>query len=362
MAEQRSQSSKAEPLMQIIDSDGRAVGELPDGLRSADKLAALYRAMVLTRFYDEKAVALQRTGQLGTCASSLGQEAVSVGAASAMLPEDVLLPSFREQGAMLWRGVTPTELFLYWGGDERGSDFANAREDFPICVPVGSHAPQAAGVALAMKLRGEPRVALAIMGDGASSKGDFYEAANIAGVWELPLVMVISNNQWAISVPVGRQTASETIAEKSIAAGITGARVDGNDVVAVHAAVLQAMKRARNGRGATLIEAVTYRLCDHTTADDASRYRSDEEVSEQWRHDPVARLRTHLSENGMWSKSQEEELLDDCRRRIEAAAEQYLATPPLPPEGMFAATFSELPEDLKQQQRSLLNKESAGHG
>ena len=174
----------------------------------------LYRAMVLTRAFDTKAIALQRTGRLGTYASSLGQEAVSVGLASAMRPEDVLLPSFRDHGAQLWRGVTPVELLLYWGGDERGSAFAGPKEDFPVSVPVGSQAPHAVGVALAFKLRHEQRVAVCIFGDGATSKGDVAEALNIAGVWNLPAVFVINNNRWAISVPLSRQTAADTLAQK----------------------------------------------------------------------------------------------------------------------------------------------------
>ena len=362
MIDHQEPQKTVEPPMQFIGPDGRSVQELPDGARDGEALTSLYRGMVMTRAFDEKAVALQRTGRLGTFAASLGQEAVSVGAASAMRPDDVLLPSFREQGAMLWRGVTPTELFLYWGGDERGSKFSKALHDFPISIPVASHATQAVGVALAMKLRKAPRAALAIMGDGATSKGDFYEAINVAGVWGVPLVMLISNNQWAISVPVNRQTAAETIAQKAVAAGIASARVDGNDVVAVRAAVESALARARSGEGPTLIEAVTYRLCDHTTVDDASRYRSDEEVSEHWRADPLARLRTYLSEEGLWSKPEEEKLLEECRKDIDAAAEEYLATPPLDPELMFAFTFATLPKDLEEQRSLFLGGQGAGNG
>ncbi len=197
----------------FLDADGNAAAELPPGAGQADALRALYRAMVLTRTFDAKAIALQRTGRLGTFASSLGQEAVAVGVAAAMRAEDVLLPSFREQGAQLWRGVRPVELLLYWGGDERGSDFRDAREDFPICVPVGTHAPHAAGVALAFRLRGEARVAVCVLGDGATSKGDVYEAMNFAGVESLPVVFVVNNNQWAISVPRARQTAAATLAQ-----------------------------------------------------------------------------------------------------------------------------------------------------
>lgn len=345
-------SQGASTPVRFIAPDGQAERELPVFADRA-ALISFYRAMLLTRIFDEKAVALQRTGRLGTFASSLGQEAVSVGLASAMRKEDVLLPSFREQGAMLWRGVSPVELFLYWGGDERGSDFAGPREDFPICIPVASHAPHAAGVALAMKLRGEKRAAVAVMGDGATSKGDFYEAINISGVWRLPAVFVISNNQWAISVPVGRQTAAATLAVKAMAAGIQSARVDGNDVIAVHDAVGEAIDRAISDQGPTLVECVTYRLGDHTTVDDSSRYRSDQEVSENWPSEPVARLRQYLAAHEGWTKSDEENLIAECHNLVGEAADRYAAIDPLEPKDMFEMTFASLPRDLEEQRNQL---------
>lgn len=337
-----------------LGPDGAAAGGLPDFARDAATLIALYRAMVRCRAFDAKAVALQRTGRLGTFASSLGQEAVAVGVAAAMLPQDVLLPSFREHGAQLWRGVTPLELFLYWGGDERGSDFAAARQDFPVCVPVGSHAPHAAGVALAFKLRREQRVAVAIFGDGATSKGDVAEALNIAGVWQLPVVFVVANNQWAISVPRRRQSAAETLAQKAVAAGIPGEQVDGNDVVAVREAAEAALARARSGGGPSVIEAVTYRLSDHTTADDASRYRDDAEVSRHWPEEPLLRLRAHLAAAGRWAKADEERLLAEVAAEIDAAAAAYLATPPQAAASIFEHTFATLPAELEAQRAAVL--------
>jgi pyruvate dehydrogenase E1 component alpha subunit len=333
----------------IIDPAGKAVRELPEFSRDAKALASLYHAMVLARTFDAKAIALQRTGRLGTYASSLGQEAVGVGAASAMQPSDVLLPSFREHGAQLWRGVTLTELFLYWGGDERGNDFAVPREDFPNCVPVGSHAPHAVGVALAFKLRREQRAAVCIFGDGATSKGDVAEALNMAGVWKLPVVFIINNNGWAISVPVAKQTAARTLAQKAVAAGIPGQQVDGNDVIAVRQVTEDALKRARQGGGPTLIEALTYRLSDHTTADDASRYRDDAEVSRHWPLEPIARLRNYLTHLEAWGKEQEERLLHECSQEVEQAATAYLATEPQPPAAMFESTYAQMPADLVEQ-------------
>ena len=310
--------------------------------------------MVRTRSVDAKAVALQRTGGLGTFASSLGQEAVSVGAASAVREEDVLLPSFRGQGAQLWRGVTPLEFFLYWGGDERGSDFARARADFPVCVPVGSHAPHAIGVALAFKLRKEKRAAVSIFGDGATSKGYAAEALNIAGVWKLPIVVVVSNNSWAISMPRHRQSAAQTLALKAIAAGFNGEQVDGNHVTPVHGAVAAALERARSGGGPHLVEALTYRLCDHTTADDASRYRDDAEVSRRWPEEPVLRLRRYLTELGHWTKADEERLLQETAAEITAAADTYLAMPRQAPSSIFDNTFASLPAELAVQRQAAL--------
>ncbi|MFQ5953861.1 MAG: pyruvate dehydrogenase (acetyl-transferring) E1 component subunit alpha [Kiloniellales bacterium] len=337
-----------------LDADGRAVAELPDFAKDRAELIALYRAMVLTRAFDAKAIALQRTGRLGTYASSLGQEAVAVGAGAAMRPEDVLLPSFREQGALLVRGVTLTESLLYWGGDERGNHFAGPREDFPICVPVGAHAPHAVGVALAFQLRGEARAAVCVLGDGGTSKGEVYESTNLAGVWNLPVVFVINNNAWAISVPRARQTAAQTLAQKAIAAGFAGEQVDGNDVIAVRHAVERALDKARRGDGPTMIEALTYRLGDHTTVDDAGRYRDDQEVSTHWKQDPIARLRQYLSTAAGWTKEDEEGLIANCAEKLDKAVAAYLATPPQPAESMFDYLYHQPPKDLADQRAGFL--------
>lgn len=337
-----------------LGADGVPAGDLPGFARDPAALVALYRGMVRTRALDRKAVALQRTGRLGTYASSLGQEAVTVGLAAAMRQDDVLVPSFREQGAQLWRGVRMREVLLYWGGDERGSDFSAARQDFPVCVPVGTHAPHATGVALAFRLRGEKRAAVCVFGDGATSKGDVAEALVFAGVWSLPVVFVVNNNQWAISVPRSAQTAAETLAQKAVAAGIAALQVDGNDVIAVRDAVEEALARARSGGGATLIEALTYRLSDHTTADDARRYRDDAEVSPHWHDEPLARLRGYLTTLGAWSREQEEDLLESCRAEAEAEGEAYLAVPPQDPASIFDHTYASLPADLARQKAEAL--------
>lgn len=341
---------------QYIDETGNTVSGIPEFARDAVDLLPLYRAMMLTRAFDEKAVALQRTGRLGTYASSLGQEAVGVGIASAMRDDDVLLPSFRDQSAMLWRGVTMNELLLYWGGDERGSDFANARRDFPISVPVASQFPHAVGVALALKTAKNDAVAVVIGGDGATSKGDFYESINAAGLWRLPVVFIINNNQWAISIPRSKQTAAKTLAQKAVAAGIEGVQVDGNDVVAVREVTSQALERARCKEGPTLIEAITYRLSDHTTADDASRYREDEEVSPHWQQEPLRRLRNYLQTMDVLDQNTEEAMRVEILALVDEAAKTYLEMPPEPAAAMFEHLFATLPPALQSQYAALVVK------
>ncbi|WP_284459839.1 pyruvate dehydrogenase (acetyl-transferring) E1 component subunit alpha [Cupriavidus campinensis] len=332
-----------------LSAQGTASPDLPPFARDPAALLPLYRAMVLTRQFDLKAIAMQRTGQIGTFASALGQEAIGVGVASAMLPDDVLVPSYRDHAAQFVRGVTMTESLLYWGGDERGSGFAAAPHDFGNCVPIGTQVGHGAGVAYAFQLRGQPRVAVTIVGDGGTSKGDFYEGMNMAGAWHVPLVIVVNNTQWAISMPRSKQTAAQTLAQKAIAAGIPGEQVDGNDVIAVRHRVGEAIARARAGGGPTLIEAVTYRLGDHTTADDASRYRDDAAVKAAWAQEPIARLRDYLAAQGAWDAGREEALIRECQQAVAAAVDAYLALPPPDTGAMFDCLYATLPAALEAQ-------------
>ncbi len=348
--------------LQYLNHLGEVAEELPEFAQERGQLLALYRAMVLTRTFDKKAIALQRTGKLGTYASSLGQEAAAVGVGAAMAKQDVLLPAYREYGAQFLRGVSMTEILLYWGGDERGMNYGAQAEDFPICVPIATHAPHAVGVAYAMKLRGQARVAVCALGDGATSKGDFYEAVNIAGAWQLPLVFIVNNNQWAISVSRAAQTRAETLAQKAIAAGIPGEQVDGNDVIAVRERVAQALDTARHGGGPRLIEALTYRMGDHTTADDASRYRPGDEVEQQRQYDPIARLHKYLARCGEWSQQQDDALYAECEAKVDAAVKDYLATPAVAPESMFDYLYEKLPVALRTQRESLSSQGESGNG
>ena len=245
-------------------------------------------------------------------------------------------------------------ILQYWSGDERGSVIPKGQNDFPITIPVSTQIPIGAGVAWGAKLKGDNIAVLVFLGDGATSKGDFHEGLNIAGVLSLPVVFFCQNNQWAISVPLKRQTAAETLAQKAVAAGIAGEQVDGNDVIAVREAVGRAVAKARAGGGPILIEAQTYRLSDHTTADDARRYRSDADVSPHWAEDPITRLRNYLVGRGIWAKADEEALLSEAAAAVDKAVETYLATPPQSAETIFDFTYKTLPKDLAEQRRAAL--------
>jgi pyruvate dehydrogenase E1 component alpha subunit len=334
---------------QFLDPDGNASQDIPDLARNTDELVAMYRCMTETRVFDTKAINLQRTGKLGTYASCLGHEATHVGLAAAMGKDDIFAPSYREYGAMFYRGVQMSDVLLYWGGDERGSDFSGPRKDFPFCVPIATQCLHAAGAAMAMQLRGERFCAVSTNGDGGTSEGAFYEAMNIAGARKLPVVFIVINNKWAISVPIELQTASKTLAQKAVAAGIPGIQVDGNDVIAVRHWVERALARGRKGEGATLIEAVTYRLSDHTTADDASRYRKKEEVEAARKLEPLIRIRKYLTTLGIWNEDKEKELLEQAAEKVDQAVQKYLNTPKAPVESMFDYMYAELPEFLVEQ-------------
>ncbi|MGA8262783.1 MAG: pyruvate dehydrogenase (acetyl-transferring) E1 component subunit alpha [Arenicellales bacterium] len=350
------------PYRQYLNARGEVVDTLPAFAEDPGVLHELYRSMVLTRTFDKRAIALQRTGQLGTYASSLGQEAAYTGIGYAMRPEDVLAPSYREHGTCFIRGVPMSDILLYWGGDERGMAFEKPAHDFPVSVPIATHVLHAAGAAYAFKYRGEPRVAVSVCGDGATSKGDFYEAINVAGVWDLPCVFAVVNNQWAISVPRSKQSKARTLAQKAVAAGIPGEQVDGNDVIAVKDRFEAAVTRAREGGGPTLIEAVTYRWHDHTTADDASRYRSREEVEAEEKKDPVERLKHYMVSQGCWDEGRETGLADECKSEVDAAVEEYLNTRPRPPETMFDNLYAALPSIYQPQREEVEAKGTRSEG
>ena len=341
---------------QILDAKANLVAQLPMFAKQAKNLIKLYQAMFKTRQFDNKAILLQRRGQLGTYASSLGQEAIGTAIGSAMKVEDVLFPAYREYAAQFLRGVTMTEILLYWGGNEQGMNFQGPTRDFPINVPISTQTTHAVGAAYAMQLRKQKRVAVCVLGDGATSRGDFYEAINAAGTWNLPIVFIINNNQWAISLPRSTQSHAETLAQKAIAAGIAGEQVDGNDVIAMKYRIDIALQKARIGKGPSVIEALSYRLCDHTTADDASRYRNKDELELNWQYEPLIRLHTYLSNMGYWSKSDQQELAEQTKQEVETAIQIYLDTPSQAPESMFDYLYYSLPDSLEEQRAEVIQR------
>ena len=341
--------------LEILDTEGGVDLALMPEI-DPSRIRDLYRDMALMRTFDTKALKLQRQGRMGTWPPIKGQEAIQAGVALAMGENDWLIPAFREHGIMVLRGVPLHLVFAYWAGDERGSSYPEDVRCFPVAVPVGSQWQHGTGVGLSLKLRDEDAVAVTFGGDGSTSEGDFHEAVNCAGVFGTKTVFVIQNNQWAISVPLHRQTAAETLAQKAHAYGITGIQVDGNDVFAVYAAATEAIERTRRGEGPSLIEAVTYRLGDHTTADDASRYRPEEELEEWEGRDPILRLRRYLVEQGLWDDDQETVLLEEATSWVDGQVKALEEMEPQAPEEIFTSMYAAMPPHVVEQMQSLLEE------
>ncbi len=339
------------PYVQILNEQAELSGPLPSFAHDQSSLLQLYRIMVLTRLFDKKAIALQRTGKMGTYAPINGQEAISAAIGHAMHPEDVLIPYYRDYAAQFQRGVALSDILSYWGGDERGSAYPShpQSKDLPICVPIATQCLHAAGVAFKMQYRQENRAAVVSIGDGGTSEGDFYEALNVAGVWKLPLVVVINNNQWAISVPLRQQTAAQTLAQKAISAGVHGIVVDGNDILALRQEIGTALDKARRQEGPTLIEARSYRLSDHTTADDATRYQPQAESEAAKSKEPLARFKTFIEQHHQWTQDQEDALIADCNQCIQNEVDIYLQRPTQPISAMFDYHYATLPDYLIEQ-------------
>ena len=344
------------PFIQFLDEEGETLQRLPPWTDDHKTLINYYRAMVIARQGDQKAIALQRTGKMGTYPSCLGQEAISTVYSALLEKNDVLIPYYRDLPGLMGRGIALSDVYLYWGGDERGSASPAWGQDFPNCVPIATQAGHAVGVASSFKIRNEARVALCALGDGATSKGDFPEALNLAGAWQLPVVFVINNNQWAISVPRAIQSGAPTLAQKGIAAGLPSIQVDGNDVVALHEAMSEAINRARRGKGATVIEAISYRLSDHTTADDASRYRDSEELKIAWQKEPIKRLRNFLHHRGLWDEQQEQALKKEADSIVEKAVETYINTPLPNIADLFDYHYAHMPAELAAQKQQAIER------
>lgn len=342
--------------LQVLSEKGRLDRKLEPAL-DRDQLIGLYHAMMLAREADARMLKLQRQGRIGTFPLCSGQEAAACGVAAAMRPTDWLVPAFREIGALLMRGIPLEQIFALYAGYEEGNHNPQAPRTLPIAVPVGSQLPHATGLAFAARALGEPETAVvAFLGDGATSEGDFHEAINFAAVWSAPVVFVCQNNGWAISLPRSEQTASETLAQKAIAYGVAGLQVDGNDVLAVYRATAEALDRARSGGGPTLIEAVTYRLLQHTTSDDPKKYRSDEEVDAWWRRDPVPRFRAYLEKKGLWDEAREQALAERVKAEIDAAVERFEARAPAKPDAPFDHVLATPPRAVEEQRVEFLSR------
>jgi pyruvate dehydrogenase E1 component alpha subunit len=339
-------------MLQILDEDGHANTSLEPDL-SPEELKKMYELMVTTRVADEKSFKLQRQGRMGTFAPSLGHEACQVGSSFALSNLDWFFPYFRDLGSYLTLGLPLSFYFLYWMGSEKGMDIPSHLNIFALAIPVASQLHHAVGAGMAATIKDKKLAVLSTFGDGATSEGDFHEALNWAGVYKTPNVFLCYNNQYAISTPRKKQTASRTLAQKAIAYGFSGVLVDGNDILAMYAATREALQKAREGAGPTLIEAYTYRMSSHTTSDDPSKYRSDEEVQEWKKKDPIDRFRVYLRDKGVWGQPFEEELRQKVEKDVEAAVKEAEKTAPPSVEELFSFTYKEMPPPLQEQLQAL---------
>jgi len=332
--------------LQVMDELGNIdQGLFPKELTD-DKLVEMLKLMLLTRNADTKAVSLQRQGRSATYAPTLGEEAVNIGTVTAMRKDDLFVPAFRQHGVYFARGLPLHLFYLYWMGFEEGNMIPPEVKGLPMYVPIGSQMPHAVGMAFAQKYKKTGNAVISYVGDGGTSEGDFYEAMNFAGVWKVPLVMIIQNNQWAISIPRSKQTAAVTLAQKAIAAGIPGIQVDGNDSIAVYKATADALKNAPNGP--TLIECETYRMGMHTTADDPAKYRSDTEVEYWAKRDPILRMRLYLTKKGLWDERMEASVTEEQMKLIDAEVEIAENFKP-DPKSMFQNVYSFMPGTLDEE-------------
>jgi pyruvate dehydrogenase E1 component alpha subunit len=340
--------------LQILNERGELDQDLAAGTLSDNDVLALYQQMIICREFDEAAFKLQRSGRMGTFPQNKGQEAASLASArAAERGVDYLVPYYREHPALFHHGLPMHSVLLPWMGDERGNAIPGKLAMNPMCVAIGAQTLHAVGIAWAHKLRGEKRATLVYFGDGATSTGDFHEAMNFASTMKVGCVFLCVNNGWAISVPTAKQTASETFAQKALAYGMNTIRVDGNDVFAVYKATKEAIDRARNGDGPSFIEALTYRLGDHTTADDARRYRCQDEFDEACKRDPIGRTRVYLESKGMWDDAKQAALEERAKTIIHEAVDAALSIEKPDTKDIFTYTYQTLPADLEKQMQTM---------
>lgn len=349
--------------LEILSEDGTLDEALAPDL-GRDELVAMYRAMVRARLVDERMLKLQRQGRVGTFPPCTGHEAATVAPALAMRDDDWFVGNFRETPARLALGEPIVNQLVFYGGYEEGNvQPPGGRERLlPISILVGSQLAHAVGIAYATKLKGEDAAVVSYVGDGGTSEGDFHEALNLASVWRVPVVFIVLNNQWAISVPLEQQTRSRTLAQKAIAYEMPGVQVDGNDALAMYRATADALERARAGDGPTLIEAQTYRLMMHTTADDPKKYRSEEQVERWWKREPLGRLRKLLEARGWWDEARQSGLEAELRQEVDAAVEDYESRAGYSPEAPFDNVFGTRHQVLEEQRREFLAELAADQG
>jgi pyruvate dehydrogenase E1 component alpha subunit len=326
-------------MIQYLEKDGKPLQEIP---LNHDELLRGYQALRRARFFDERAVILQRQGKLGVYPPCYGQEAAQVGTALALETRDWLVPSYRENAAALVHGLSMAQIILYWRAHPLGWRFPDEVNILPFYIPIATQFPQAVGIAQAGKLQEKDWVAMAYIGDGGTSEGDFHEALNFAAVFAAPVIFVVQNNGWAISVPTERQMKNQCIADRAQGYGMPGVRVDGNDLVAVWTVAKEAVARARAGNGPTLIEAMTYRIAPHTTSDDPGRYRSEEQSGAWLEKDPIKRLRALLEQLKLWSEQQEQELGEALKLELAEAVRLADAVPEPEPWEIVEHVFAEM--------------------
>lgn len=337
-------------MFQVIDNNAKVINQEWMPQLSDEELIKLYKDMLFVRTLDFMIVSYQRQGRLFTYPPNYGQEAIGVAAGAVLRKDDWLVPAFRELGAWLAKGVTVKEIFMFNMGFEEGLRFTEANHVLPFTVPIASQLLHAAGIGYAAKYQKKDEVAFAFVGDGGTSEGDFHEALNFAGVWKVPVVFVVQNNQYAISVPVKMQTASLNLAIKSKAYGIKGLKVDGNDIFAMVAAFRFAHEYARTEGKAVLIEAVTYRRGAHTTSDDPTKYRTTEEEKEWELKDPLRRMKLFLEKKKLWSDAEEERITEEYKKEIDRQFLETEETVKYPLEDVFKYMYTEMPQDLRDQQ------------
>jgi 2-oxoisovalerate dehydrogenase E1 component alpha subunit len=352
-------------VLTIIETDGN-VAKGKDPNLSDDQLKELYETMVKARIMDERGLALQRQGRIGFYLQALGQEASHVGSAAALLDSDWLFPAYRQPGIPILRGAPIDQIVCEWFGHE--GDPSKGRQ-MPVhyslrCInfvsissPIGTQITHAVGAAMAAKIRKDDTVFMTYFGDGGTSSNDFHAGLNFAAVTKAPCVFICENNQWAISVPSHRQTGSETMAQKAVAYGMPGVRVDGNDILAVYRVCMEAVDRARKGEGPTMVETVTYRMASHSSSDDASRYRDQEEYERWKQRDPIQRFQKYLKRRKVWTEEWQTEIEETYKNELNAAIKRAEAAPKPSIESMFEGVYMNKTQQLTAQQEELLSLE-----